>query len=327
MSNIAIIGSGSWGIALAIHLSKTGHNVKVWSFCQEEADLINNENKCKFLLNVDLPKNIYCTTNYEEALEGSEIVLVVTPAKFFRNIVKEFKKYIKAQIIVVCSKGIEEDTLLTLDEVVMEEIPNSKVGILSGPSHAEEVALGIPTAIVIASKHEDVQEKIQDEFMNQNFRVYTSSDVKGVGLGGAIKNVIALCAGVAAGLGYGDNTFAALITRGLTEITRLGTAMGAQENTFYGLTGLGDLIVTCLSQYSRNRKAGMLVAQGKSMQEAQDEIGMVVESFYTIKASYKLMKKYEVEMPILNSMYNVLFNNYNLNETVKDLLNRDKTSE
>ena len=327
MSNITIIGSGSWGIALAIHLSKTGHNLKVWSFAQEEADLINNENKCKFLPNVDLPKNIYCTTNYEEALEGSKIVLVVTPAKFFRNIVKEFKTYIKDQIIVVCSKGIEENTLLTLDEVVLEEIPNSKVGILSGPSHAEEVALGIPTAIVIASKHQDVQEKIQDEFMSQNFRVYTSYDVKGVGLGGSIKNVIALCAGVAAGLGYGDNTFAALITRGLTEIARLGIAMGAQENTFYGLTGLGDLIVTCLSEHSRNRKAGILVAQGKSMQEAQDEIGMVVESFYTIKASYKLMQKYEVEMPILSGMYNVLFNNYDLNQTVKDLLNRDKKSE
>jgi len=327
MSNISVIGSGSWGVALAVHLSKLGHNVKIWSYLEEEAELINNQKKCKFLPKVVIPDNIECYTDFESALSGSEIVLIVTPSKVVRDIVKQFKQYITNQIILICSKGLEEDTLLTLDKVVEQELPDIKVGVLSGPSHAEEVAIGIPTAVVIASEHKDVQKKVQDDFMSENFRIYTSDDVIGVELGGAIKNVIALCAGVAAGLGYGDNTFAALISRGLAEIARLGTKMGAQNDTFYGLTGIGDLIVTCLSEHSRNRRAGVLIGQGKSLEEAQKEVGMVVEGVYAIKAAYKLAEKYDVDMPILKGAYEVLFNNGNVNDAIFGLMNRDKKSE
>lgn len=327
MSNISIVGSGSWGIALAIHLLKLGHNVKVWSYSKVEAELINNERKCEFLPNVNLPENIKCYTDFKNALNDSEIVLIVTPSKVVRDVVKQFKEYITNQLILICSKGIEESTLLTLDEVVEQELPSSKIGVLSGPSHAEEVATGVPTAVVIASRHKDVQKKVQDDFMSENFRVYTSDDVKGVELGGAIKNVIALCAGIAAGSGYGDNTFAALISRGLAEIARLGTKMGAQNDTFYGLTGIGDLIVTCLSEHSRNRRAGYLIGQGKTLEEAQKEVGMVVEGIYAIKAAYKLAQKYEVDMPILNGAYEVLFNKGNVNDAVFGLMNREKKSE
>ena len=228
MKKIAIIGSGSWGVALAIHLAKLNNAVRRWSFMQEEADLINNEKKCKFLPNVNLPEGIKCYTSYKEVLEGADFILQVTPSKFTRNIVREYKNYVipEKQPIIICSKGIEKETELTLDEVVKEEIPNARVGALSGPSHAEEVSIEIPTVLVIASSDEELKKEIQETFMNENMRIYTSSDIKGVELGGALKNIIAFCAGIAAGIGYGDNTFAALITRGLVEIRKLGIALG-----------------------------------------------------------------------------------------------------
>ena len=228
MKNIAIIGSGSWGVALGIHLAKLGNKVKIWSFMQEEADLINNERKCKFLPEVTLPEGIYCTTSYEEAIKDSEIILHVTPSKFTRNTVKEYKKYVTNQTIVICTKGFEKETLSSLDEVFKQEIPNLKLAVLSGPSHAEEVSKAVPTAMVIASENEKIANELRDIFMNENLRVYTSKDVKGVELGGALKNIIAFCAGVAAGIGLGDNSFAALITRGLCEISRLGVALGGK---------------------------------------------------------------------------------------------------
>ena len=212
MKNVAIIGSGSWGVALAIYLASLGNNVKIWSFMQEEADLINNEKKCKFLPNVKIPENVVCTTDYKEAIDGTDFILHVTPSKFTRNIVREYKKYVTNQPIIICSKGFEKDTLKTLDEVISEEIPNAKIGVLSGPSHAEEVSILIQTVLVVASKHDDVLSLIQDTFMSTKMRIYTSKDVKGVELGGALKNIIAFCAGVAAGIGLGDNAFAALIT-------------------------------------------------------------------------------------------------------------------
>lgn len=221
MKNICIIGSGSWGAALAINLGVIGHNIKIWSFSEDERDLINNEKKCKFLPNAIIPANVYCTTSYQEAIEGTDIILHVTPSKFTRDTIKQYKQYVTNQAVVICSKGFEKETLKTLDDVAREELPNSKIAVLSGPSHAEEVSIEIPTALVVASEYEEVRNMIQEEFMSESLRIYTCKDVKGVELGGALKNIIAFCAGVAAGIGLGDNSFAALITRGLKEITDL----------------------------------------------------------------------------------------------------------
>ena len=327
MKNICIIGSGSWGCALAIHAANMGHSVKIWSFCQEEADLINNERKCKFLPMADMPNNIICTTNIKEAVEGSDMVLHVTPSKFTREIVKKYKDYISLQPIILCSKGFEASTLYTLNEVVNEEIPNAKIGVFTGPSHAEEVSLNIPTAIVIASQSLEVQNLVQNTFMNETMRIYTSSDVKGAELGGALKNIIAFCAGIIAELNMGDNTFAALITRGLTEISRLGVALGGNHNTFYGLSGLGDLIVTCLSEHSRNRKAGRCIGRGLSIEETKKEVGMTIESIDNIEVAYKLSKKYNIEMPIVSMVYDVLYNGLKPREAVLKLMTRDKKCE
>lgn len=322
MKKICIIGSGSWGTALGIHLAKLSNEVKIWSFLQEEADLINNERKCKFLPNAIIPDNIVCTTDFKEAIEGSEMILIVTPSKFVRETVQKFKQYVTNQEIIICSKGFEESTLYSLNEVVEEELPNSRIGGLSGPSHAEEVCLGIPTAIVIASKDEGLLEDVRENFMSSTLRIYKSYDIKGAELGGALKNIIAFCAGVITGLDLGDNTFAALLTRGLSEMAKLTAKMGGDVNTIYGLTGLGDLIVTCLSNHSRNRRAGILIGQGKTIEEARQEIGMVIESVDNIKTAYKLSKKYNVEMPIVNAVYHVLFGGLDPKEAVANLMTR-----
>ena len=325
--NIAIIGSGSWGVALAVHLASLGHNVKIWSFMEEERDLINNERKCKFLPELNLPENIQCSTNFEKVIKDSKFILHVTPSKFTRNIFKQYKQYVGNKPIIICSKGFEKETLETLDEVILEEMPEAKVGVLSGPSHAEEVSIAIPTALVIASKHQNILKTVQDAFMSEKMRIYTSNDIKGVELGGALKNIIAFCAGVAAGIGLGDNSFAALITRGLKEIARLGIELGGKEETFYGLSGLGDLIVTCLSEHSRNRKAGMLIGQGKSLEETKKEVGMVIESIDNIEVAYELGKLHNIEMPIVETVYKVLYENLNPQEAVKNLMTRDKKME
>lgn len=325
--NIAIIGSGSWGVALAIHLASLGHKIKIWSFMEEERDLINNEKKCKFLPNVTIPKGVNCSTSFEEVISDSEIILHVTPSKFTRSTFKQYKQYVGNRPIIICGKGFEKETLETLDEVILEEMPNAKIGVLSGPSHAEEVSIAIPTALVIASKHQNILKIVQDNFMSDKMRIYTSNDVKGVELGGALKNIIAFCAGAAAGIGLGDNSFAALITRGLKEITRLGIELGGKQETFYGLSGLGDLIVTCLSEHSRNRKAGMLIGQGKSLEETKKEVGMVIESIDNIEVAYELGKLHGIEMPIVNTVYEVLYKNLDPKKAVKDLMMRDKKME
>ena len=327
MKNITIIGSGSWGVSLAIHSAKMGHKVKLWSFMEDEKELINTEHKCKFLPNVIIPESVICTTDIKEAVEGSDMILHVTPSKFTRDTVKKYKEYVNEQPIILCSKGFEADTLYTLNEVVKEELPNAKIGVFTGPSHAEEVSIGIPTAIVIASDITEVQYLVQDTFMNENMRIYTSSDVKGAELGGALKNIIAFCAGIVAELDMGDNTFAALLTRGLTEISRLGVAMGGNQNTFYGLSGLGDLIVTCLSEHSRNRRAGKCIGRGLSIEETRKEVGMTIESIDNIEVAYKLAKKYNIEMPIVNTVYNVLYNGLKPKEAVIQLMTREKKSE
>ena len=327
MKNIAIIGSGSWGVALAVYLANQGKKVKIWSFAKEEADLINNEKKCKFLPNITLPEGIECTLSYEESIKDSEIILHVTPSKFTRSIIKEYKKFVTNQPIIICSKGFEKDSLKTLDEVIEEEMPEAKIGVLSGPSHAEEVSIGVPTVLVVASKHEDVLEMVQKDFMSKDLRIYTSKDVKGVELGGALKNIIAFCAGTAAGIGLGDNSFAALITRGLTEISRLGIALGGEKDTFYGLSGLGDLIVTCLSEHSRNRKAGKLIGQGKTLEETKKEVGMTIESIDNIEVAYELAKINNIEMPIVQMVYDVLYNKLDPKKAVEMLMTRDRKSE
>ena len=327
MKKIAIIGSGSWGCALGIYLAGIGHNVKIWSFAEEERDLINNEKKCKFLPKATIPENVYCSTDMKEVIDGTDFILHVTPSKFTRNIVKQYKDYITNQSVFVCSKGFESSSLKTLDEVLKEELPNTKVGVLSGPSHAEEVSIGVPTALVVASDYPDLSDMVVETFKSDKMRMYTSKDVKGVELGGALKNIIAFCAGVTAGLNLGDNTFAALLTRGLVEISRLGVACGGKRDTFYGLTGLGDLIVTCNSMHSRNRKAGILIGQGKTIEETRKEVGMTIESIDNIEVAYKLSKMYNIEVPIIDSVYDVLFNKLNPREALKRLMTRDLKEE
>lgn len=327
LRTIAIIGSGSWGVALAIHLAKKGNRVNIWSFSEEEANLINNDKKCKFLPEATLPENVFCYTNFKDVLKDSEYILHVTPSKFVRSTLKQYKDYVTNQPVIMCAKGFEKETLYTLDEVVKEELPDKLCAVLSGPSHAEEVSKGVPTAMVVASENEELRNELQNVFMNEKMRVYTSSDVKGVELGGALKNIIAFCAGIAAELGLGDNSYAALITRGLTEISRLGDKLGGNKETFYGLTGLGDLIVTCLSEHSRNRKAGKLIGAGKTVEETRKEVGMTIESIDNIEVAYELAKIHYVEVPIINAVYDVLYNNLNPKEAVCMLMTRNKKSE
>lgn len=327
MKNVAIIGSGSWGVALGIHLAKLGNKVKIWSFLEEERDIINNERKCKFLPGITLPEGIWCSTDYKEVIDGTDFIIHVTPSKFTRNIVKQYKDYVENRPIVICSKGFEQESLKTLDDVILEEIPNAKIAVLSGPSHAEEVSSGQHTLLVCASKHPKIMKMVQDIFACDVMRVYTSNDVKGVEIGGALKNIIAFCAGVAVSLGLGDNAFAALLTRGLSEIARLGVELGAQKETFYGLSGLGDLIVTCSSEHSRNRKAGKLIGQGKTLEETKNEVGMVIESIDNIDVAYELGNIYNVEMPIVNTVYKVIYEGLDAKEAVTNLMNRAKKLE
>ena len=327
MNKVAIIGSGSWGVALGIHLAKLGNQVKIWSFAKEEADLINNERKCMFLPDATIPDGIVCTLSYEEAIKYTDFILHVTPSKFTRNIVKDYKQFVTNQPIIICSKGFEKDTLSTLDEVIKQELPTAKIGVLSGPSHAEEVCQGIETALVVASEDDKLLEMMQNAFMSEKMRVYTSKDVKGVEAGGALKNILAFCAGITTEMGLGDNSFAALLTRGLGEITRLGVAMGGHKDTFYGLSGLGDLLVTCLSEHSRNRKAGKLIGSGKTLEETKKEVGMTIESIDNIDVAYELAQKYNVEMPIVNAVYDVLYNNLKPQEAVRMLMTREKKAE
>ena len=327
MKKIAVIGSGSWGVALSMHLASMGHIVKIWSFAEEEANLINKERKCVFLPEITIPENITCYTNFEEALEDTDLIIHVTPSKFVRNIIKQYKHLVKEQPIVMCAKGFERETLNSLDEIIEEELPNHPYAVLSGPSHAEEVSKQIPTAMVVAAKDETLQEEVRSTFMNEKMRIYTSFDIKGVELGGALKNIIAFCAGIAAELGLGDNSFAALITRGLTEISRLGVKMGGKQDTFYGLTGLGDLIVTCLSEHSRNRRAGKLIGAGKTIEETRQIVGMTIESIDNIEVAYELSKIYNVDMPIVHAVYDVLYNHLQPKEAVLKLMTREKKSE
>jgi len=329
MAQIGVIGAGSWGIALAVLLHNNGHKVTVWSALGEEIDMLNAEREHKDKLpGVKLPEEMVFTKELKEAVEGKDILVLAVPSPFTRKTSNQLKDVVaKGQIIVNVAKGIEESTLMTLSEIIEEEVPQAEVAVLSGPSHAEEVGRGIPTTIVVGAKKKETAEYIQNVFMSEVFRVYISPDVLGIELGAALKNVVALAAGIADGLGYGDNTKAALITRGIAEIARLGTAMGGKVETFYGLSGMGDLIVTCASMHSRNRRAGILLGKGYTMDEAMAEVKMVVEGVYSAKAAMGLAKKYDVQLPIIEQVNAILFEDKPAKDAVGDLMLRDKKVE
>lgn len=329
MAKIGVIGAGSWGTALTLLLHNNGHEVVLWSIIKEEVEMLRTKRQHETKLpGVVLPEEIQITDDLEEAMLDKDVLVLAVPSPFTRSTSRMMNEYLKkGQIVVNVAKGIEEHTLFTLTDIMEEEMPGVDAAALSGPSHAEEVGKGLPTTCVVGAHTRETAEYLQNIFMSPVFRVYTSPDMLGIELGGSLKNVIALAAGTADGLGYGDNTKAALITRGIAEIARLGIKMGGKAETFFGLTGIGDLIVTCASVHSRNRRAGYLLGKGYTMQEAMDEVKMVVEGVYSAKAAMELSKKYDVELPIIEQVNKVLFEGKNAADAVNELMLRDKKLE
>jgi glycerol-3-phosphate dehydrogenase (NAD(P)+) len=329
MSNVSILGAGTWGCALAILLTGKGHDVTIWTKIENEARMLDeNRKNMKNLPGAELPDQVKITLDLEDACKDRDLIVMAVASPYIRSTSHIAKPFIKeGQIIVNVSKGIEDGSLHTLSEVIKEEIPQADIAVLSGPSHAEEVSRGVPTTIVVGAQTKETARYIQDIFMTELFRVYTSPDIIGIELGGSLKNVIALAAGIVDGLGFGDNTKAALMTRGMAEISRLGVMMGGKIETFSGLSGFGDLFVTCTSKHSRNWNAGNLMGQGKSMDEAMKEVNQVVEGVNSAKAALALAKKNDVEMPIVEQINLVLFENKSPNEALADLLVRDKRKE
>ncbi len=329
MAAYSVIGAGSWGIALAKVLAQNGNDVTVWSIIEDEIKMLteNREHLTK-LPGVKLPDNMFFTSNLEEAVKDKEMIILAVPSPYTRSTSKSMAPFVAdGQLIVNVAKGIEDETYMTLSDIIEQEIPQATVAVLSGPSHAEEVGKNMTTTLVAGARKKETAEYIQNAFMCSFLRVYTSPDVLGIELGGALKNVVALAAGIADGLGCGDNAKAALITRGIAEISRLGVAMGGKIESFTGLTGIGDLIVTCSSMHSRNRRAGMLIGQGYTMQEAMDEVKMVVEGVYSAKAAAGLAEKYNISMPIVKEVNDILFDGQKAEQAITDLMFRDKTSE
>ncbi|MCB2354136.1 NAD(P)H-dependent glycerol-3-phosphate dehydrogenase [Clostridium estertheticum] len=329
MLKVAFLGGGSFGTALSIMLAKKGTSVNIWD---RKLSVINDINikreNIKYLPNITVPSGITAFIDIEEVINDTDIIVLSVPSHVIRNICKMITPYLKQnQIIVSIAKGIEEGSLKRISEVIEEEIPSNPIVILSGPSHAEEVALDIPTTVVVTSKQMEYAMIVQDVFMTNKFRVYTNEDIIGVEIGGAVKNIIALAAGISDGIGYGDNAKAALMTRGMNEIIRIGTRLGGRIETFYGLTGMGDLIVTCTSMHSRNRKAGILIGKGVLVEKACNDIGMVVEGIKAIRAFYELKEKEKVSMPITDVLYKVLFEGKDPKYGVYELMSRDKKSE
>ena len=328
MAKVSIIGGGSWGIALAVLLRKNGHEITVWSALEAEITMLKENHEHKMLPGVKLSEDTVFTGDEKQAVEGKDLLVMAVASSFTRETAHRFAPFVaEGQKILNVAKGIEEATLMTLSEIIGQEIPQADVAVMSGPSHAEEVGRGLPTTIVVGAKSKATAEYIQNLFMCEAFRVYISPDILGMELGGSLKNVVALAAGIADGLGYGDNTKAALITRGITEIARLGTAMGGKYETFSGLTGIGDLIVTCASMHSRNRRAGILIGQGKTCEEAMSEVKMVVEGVHSAKAAMKLARKYDIQLPIIEKVNEVLFGDKSADQAVKELMLRDKKLE
>ena len=329
MANIGVLGAGSWGTALSVLLHDNGNQATIWSIDPAEIEMLSKEREHKTKLpGVHISEEIQITGEIQEAILGKDFLVLAVPSPFTRATAKKMSPYVaEGQIIVDVAKGIEETTLMTLSGQIKEEIPQADVAVLSGPSHAEEVGRKLPTTCVIGATTRKTAEYLQSAFMSKVFRVYTSPDILGIELGGSLKNVIALAAGIADGLGYGDNTKAALITRGIAEIARLGVKMGGKLETFTGLTGIGDLIVTCASVHSRNRKAGYLMGKGYTMEQAMAEVKMIVEGVYSAKAAKELAEKYDVEMPIITEINKVLFEGKSAAEAVIDLMVRDKKVE
>lgn len=327
--NVAVIGAGSWGTALAITLSGKKHNVKIWDL---DSELVQNldkdrENK-KYLPGIKFGDTMSVVSEVKDAIYGADIVLFSVPAQFFRSAAENAKQFISNDMIIVnVAKGIEQKTLMTMSQIAKEILPENKYVVLSGPSHAEEVGQGIPTTVSVASKEIAVAEHIQDVFMTERFRVYTNHDVIGLELGGSLKNIIALGAGITDGMGFGDNTKAAMMTRGISEMVTLGIAMGAEKDTFSGLSGIGDLIVTCTSMHSRNRRCGILIGEGMAPEQATKEIGMVVEGMFTTEAAYELAKKMKVSMPITEQIYNVINGLTSPDDAMNSLMTRPKKHE
>lgn len=329
MRKVSLLGAGSWGTALAILLANNGHEVTLWSALKDEVDmLVSHHEHLERLPGVTIPDSIHITMDLKEACQDKDLIVFSVASPYVRSTARLASPFMKDnQIIVNVAKGIEETTLFTLSDILAEELPHADIAVLSGPSHAEEVSKGIPTTVVVGANSKKTAYFIQEIFMNEVFRVYTSPDIIGIELGGSLKNVIALAAGIADGLGFGDNTKAALMTRGIAEMSRLGMAMGGKLETFAGLSGVGDLIVTCTSMHSRNRKAGYLMGQGYTMKEAMKEVKQVVEGVYSAKAALSLASKYEISMPIVEQINLVLFDNKSAREAVTDLLLRDKKRE
>ncbi|MGL4739821.1 MAG: NAD(P)H-dependent glycerol-3-phosphate dehydrogenase [Sarcina sp.] len=329
MSKTTFIGAGSFGTALAILLGNKGIEVSLWDRDELIVNEINTKRtNDKYIKNLVIPKDVTAYTDMDKALEGSKYVVLAVPSHVVRVVARGLKGKIDKDVIVInIAKGIEEGSNLTLSQVINDELKSNRVVVLSGPSHAEEVAKNIPTTLVASSLDMDAAHKVQDLFMDKNFRIYTNDDVIGVEIGGAVKNIIALAAGISDGIGYGDNSKAALMTRGMYEITKAGIALGGRAETFYGLTGMGDLIVTCTSMHSRNRRAGILIGQGKTLEEAIAEVGMVVEGVKACKAFHELQKTVDVSMPITELLYKVLFEGIKAENAVIHLMERDKKSE
>ena len=329
MAAIAVLGAGSWALGISLLLNDNGHDVTIWSAISEEIELLRRDHENpKYLPGVVIPENIRLETEIQTAVAEKDVIVIATASKYIRSTAKQLIGRIpEGQILVNLAKGIESDSLLTLSEVIEQELPTAKVCVLSGPSHAEEVARKLPTLVTIASHDMDMAKYLQKIFASPVFRVYTSDDMLGIEIGGSLKNVIALAAGMADGVGYGDNVKAALITRGIREISRLAIPMGARRETLYGLSGMGDLIVTCASMHSRNRRAGILIGQGKTMEEAIVEVNMVVEGIVSAKAALALAEKHHVEMPIVTQVNKVLFEGLPVREAVDNLMMRDLIAE
>ncbi len=328
MKNIAVLGAGSWGTALAALLCKNGHNVILWSHRESQVVEMAKTGVNDKLPNVKLPEALKFTGDLKAAVSNKDLLVVAVPSVAERETAKKIAPFVvEGQKIITVSKGIEEKTLLTQTEILEEELPKAKVGVLSGPSHAEEVILGLPTLVVVGSEDMAFAEEVQQMFANENFRVYTSTDVLGIEIGASLKNVMALAAGMSDGLGFGDNAKAALITRGIKEMSALSVAVGGSPETLSGLTGVGDLIVTCQSRHSRNRKAGFYIGQGMAPKEAYAEVKMVVEGAYSAKAALALGEKYGVDLPIIREVNQVLFENKDVKAAVWDLMNRSLKAE
>lgn len=325
---ITVLGSGGWGTALSLLLLDNGNDVTLWSFLEKEAQVLKETGENPMLKGVPLPEALKIT-NSMDTLADSELVVLATPSFAVRETARKARPLLREDAVVVSvAKGIEKDTALCLTQIIEEELQGKgRVVALSGPSHAEEVGRRVPTGCVAASRDMAAAELVQDVFMSPRFRVYTNSDVLGVELGAALKNVLALCCGVSDGMGLGDNTKALLMTRGMTEMARLGVALGGRKETFAGLSGMGDLIVTCTSMHSRNRRCGILIGQGKNVQEAMKEVGATVEGYYAALSAHQLAEKAGVEMPICQSAYRVLYEGQDVREVVSALMNRNKKRE